>query len=99
MIRGETLLILGHRVKGQGQLLHSVYEALLAQYRLQFMSNHFQTWHVDDEGRNPIDFGSLGHRSRSTLPTCEGMPRFALSSFLSLFEITLGCIVFCHCLR
>ena len=33
--------------------------------------------------RNPIDFGSRSHRSRSTLPPplCEGMPCFALSSF------------------
>ena len=35
---------------------------------------------VDDEGRNPIDFGSQGQRSSSILPTCEEMPRFALSS-------------------
>ena len=78
MMRGGTLLILGHGVKGQGQLCHSVYNALLAQYRLQFMSNHFQTSHVDDEGRNPIDFGSRGHRSRSTLLPCEGMSRFSI---------------------
>ena len=45
MMRGGTLLILGHRVKGQGQLWHSEYKALWAQYRLQFMSNHFQTSH------------------------------------------------------
>ena len=25
---------------------------------------------MDDERRNPIDFGSLGHRSRSTLALC-----------------------------
>ena len=43
MMRGGTLLILGHGVVGQGQLRHSVYKALWAQYRLQFMSNHFQT--------------------------------------------------------
>ena len=35
---------------------------------------------MGDEGRNPIDFGSQGQRSRSLLPPCEGMPRFALSS-------------------
>ena len=81
MMRGEILLNLGHGVKCQGQLWHSVYKAFLAQYRLQFMSNHFQTSHVDDARRNPIDFGSRGHRSRSTLPPCEGMPRFALSSY------------------
>ena len=32
MMRGGTLLILGHGVKGQGQLWHSVYNALWAQY-------------------------------------------------------------------
>ena len=91
-MRGELLLILGHGVKGHGQLWHSVYKALLAQYRLQFMSNHFQTWYVDDEGRNPIDFGSRGHRL--TLPPCEGMPRFALSSLtLFLFKCSSGCPV------
>ena len=88
-------MILGQRLKGQGQLWHTVYKALLAQYRLQFMSNHFQTSHVDDEGRNPIDFGSWGHMSRSTLPPCEGMPRFALSS-CSLFLIPLLDIDWLH---
>ena len=133
MMRGGTLLILGHGVKGQGQLWHSVYKTLWAGYRQKFLFNHFQTSHVgcgwweeepywfwvmgskvkvnfctlcirpcgqvtdysfcpftfklhievvDDEGRkrNPIDFGSEGQRSRSTLPPWEGMPRFALSS-------------------
>ena len=37
---------------------------------------------VDDEGRTPIDFGSWVHRSRSTLPPCEGMPHFALASLI-----------------
>ena len=42
---------------------------------------------MDDERRNPIDFGSRGQRSRSTLPPCEGMPRFALSSlFLNSYS-------------
>ena len=35
MMRGGTLLILGHRVKGQGQLRHSVYKTLCTRYRLQ----------------------------------------------------------------
>ena len=46
MMRGGTLLILGHRVKGQGQLWHSVYKTLWTQYRLQFLPNHFQTSHT-----------------------------------------------------
>ena len=37
---------------------------------------------ADDEGRNPIDSGSQGQRSSSILLTCEGMPRFALSTLL-----------------
>ena len=45
MIRG-TLLILGHGIKGQGQLWHSVYKTLWAGYRLQFLPDHFQTSHV-----------------------------------------------------
>ena len=46
MMRGGTLLILGLGVKGQGQLWQSVYKTLWTQYKLQFMSNHFQTSHV-----------------------------------------------------
>ena len=83
MMRGEILLILGHRVKGQGQIWHSVYKALLANYRLQFISDHFQTSHVDDDGRNPIDFGSRGHGSSSTLPPargCRGLRFLVLSA-------------------
>ena len=44
-VRGRTLLILGHGVKGQGQLWHSVCKALWAQYRLQINFSHFQTSH------------------------------------------------------
>ena len=133
MMRGGTLLILGNKVKGQGQLWHYAYKTLWTLYRLQFLPNHFQTSHVSGGwlekkpcwfrvtgskvkvlfctlcirsyghntdhiffsnqfqtshvgygwwGGNPIDFWSWGHRSRSTLPPCEGMPRFALSSWL-----------------
>ena len=45
-MRGGTLLIWGHRVKGEGQLWHSVYQTLCTRYRLQFLPNHFQTSHV-----------------------------------------------------
>ena len=47
MMRGGTLLIWGHGVKGQGQLWHSVYKTLWTRYRLQFLPNHFQTSHVN----------------------------------------------------
>ena len=46
MMRGGTLLILDHGVKGQGQFWHSVYKTLCTRYRLQLLSNHFQTSHV-----------------------------------------------------
>ena len=46
MMRGGTLLILGHRVKGQGQLWHSMYKTLWTRYRLQYLPYHFQTSHV-----------------------------------------------------
>ena len=46
MMRGGLLLIWGHGVKGQDQHWHSVYKALGAQCRLQFVSNHVQTSHV-----------------------------------------------------
>ena len=85
-------MILGHWVKSQAQLLHSLYKALWAQYRLQFKSNYNQTSHVGcvpyNEGRNPIDF-----RSRSILPPCKGMPRFALSSLSVCQVVTLSCTV------
>ena len=42
---------------------------------------------VHDERRNPIDLGSQGQISRSTLAPCEGMPRFALSSLLLFLTI------------
>ena len=46
MMRVGTLSIFGHRVIGQGQLWHSMYETLWTQYRLQFGSNLFQISHV-----------------------------------------------------
>ena len=46
MMRRGTLLILGHRDKGQGQLWQSAYKPLWTWQRLQFLSNHFQTSHV-----------------------------------------------------
>ena len=45
-MRRGTPLILGHGVKGQGQLWHSVYKTLWTRYRLQCLPNHFQTSHV-----------------------------------------------------
>ena len=35
MMRGGTLLILGHGIKGQSQLWHSVYKTMWTRYRLQ----------------------------------------------------------------
>ena len=46
VMRGGTLLILGHGVKGQCQLRHSVYKTMWTRYRLQFLPNHFQTSHI-----------------------------------------------------
>ena len=46
MIRGGTLLIWGHGVKGQSQLWRSLYKTLWTRYRLHFMPYHFQTSHV-----------------------------------------------------
>ena len=39
-------------------------------------------WIVDDERRNPIDFGSRGQKSRLTLAISMGMPGFVLPFFL-----------------
>ena len=66
-------MFLGHGVKGQGHLWYFVYKALWAQYRLQFYTPFTFKLHmsvVDDEKRNPIDFGSQGQRSRSSLVLC-----------------------------
>ena len=46
MMRGGTLLILGHGFKGQGHLWYFVYKTLWARYRLQFLPNYFQTSHA-----------------------------------------------------
>ena len=134
-MRGGTLLILGHGVKGQSQLWHFVYKTLWTGYRLQFLPNHFQTSHVScgwweeesywfwvtgskvkvnfgtlcirpcghnsdfsfcpitfklhmhihhDERRNPFDFGSRGHRSRSTLPPARGCHALRCLVFYSM---------------
>ena len=68
MMRGGTLLILGHGVKAQGQIRLSVYKTLWTRYRLVFaqsLSN--STLVTDDEKRNPIDFGLGGQRSTLAL--------------------------------
>ena len=46
MMRGGTLLIFGHGIKGQSQLWHSLYKTLWTRYRLQISPNHFQTSHA-----------------------------------------------------
>ena len=56
-MRGGTLLILGHGVKGEGQLWHSVYNTLWTRYRLQFKPNHFQTSHVTCGGGTLLILG------------------------------------------
>ena len=66
-----TLLILGHGVKGQGQIWHFVYKTLWTRYRLQFLPNHFQTSRVSCSwwDKEPYWFGitrsnfkvNLGH--------------------------------------
>ena len=69
MMRGGTISILGHGIKGQIQLWHSVYKTLWTRsdYRFSPITFRLHMQVVDDERRNPIDFGSWGHRSRSSL--------------------------------
>ena len=73
IMRGGTLLILGHGVKGQGQLWHSVYKTLWTRYRLtvfaQSLSNFTCKLRMMREGTLLI-FGSQGQRSRSALALC-----------------------------
>ena len=65
-------MILGHGVKGQGQLWHSMYKTCGHDTDYSFcqitFKLHMQV--VNDERRNPIDFGSGDQRSRSTLALC-----------------------------
>ena len=70
MIREESPIDCG--LRAQCQLWHSVYKTLRAQYTLQFLPDHFQTSPVSCGWweKNPIDFGSWGQRSRSTLSLC-----------------------------
>ena len=63
MMRGGTLLILGHGVKVKVNFNTLLYKTLWAQYRLQFCPITFKL-HMQ------IDFGSQGQRSRSTLALC-----------------------------
>ena len=66
IMRGGVLLSLGHGVKGQIWL--SVYKTFWARYRLQFLSDSFQTSHINCgwHEEEPY-FGPWGQRSRSTL--------------------------------
>ena len=69
-------------------LVDTIQTTVLAQSLSDFTCNLWR--------RNPIDFGSRSHRSRSTLPPptlCEGMPRFALSSFYFVMKGIL-CLTF-----
>ena len=71
IMKKGTLLILGHGVKGQGQLWHSVYKTLWTRYRLQFLPNHFQTSHVSC-GRweeEPYWFGFTGSKVKVNVGT------------------------------
>ena len=94
MMRRGTLLILGHGVKGQGQLWHSMFKTLWAGYRLQFLLNHFQTSHVSCGWleEEPYWFWFMGSKVKVNFapPPCEGMPRFVLSS--SFQNLSMLCL-------
>ena len=76
MMRGGTLLILGQRVKGQGQLGHFVYKTLWARYRLQFLPNYFQTSHVSSSWREeePYLFWVTGSKVKVKISTSPMKP-------------------------
>ena len=104
MMRGGTLLILGHRVKGQGQLRHSVYKTLWAGYRLHFFLDHFQTSHVSCGWweEEPYLFWVKGSKVKVNFappPPCDGIPRFALStiSLELIFSVLLHNPYCCRC--
>ena len=98
MMRGGTLLIMGHGVKGQGQLCHSVYKTLWAGYRLQFLLNHFQSSHVSCGWleEEPYWFWFTGSKVKVNFPPCEGMPCFALSSLDNFRDHIALRLYVCH---
>ena len=77
MMRGGTLLILGHGVKGQGQLWHSVYKTLWTRWRLQFLINHFQTSHISCRWweEEPYWFWVTGSKVKANFGTLCIRPR------------------------
>ena len=79
-MRGGTLLILGHkgqRSKSTLALCGTIATTVFAQSLSNFTCKLW--WWVE----KTYWFWVTGYRSRSTLPPCEGMPRFALSSLHS----------------
>ena len=85
MMRGGTLLILGHKIKGQGQLWHILYKTLMGMIQSTVFArslSNFACKLLMMRGGTLLICGNGGQRSRSTLAPCEGMPRFALSSFV-----------------
>ena len=74
-------MILGHGVKGQGQLWHSVYKTLWAGYRLHFLINHVQTSHVSCVRLEEEPYGVMGSKVKVNFAPLQGMPRFALSNY------------------
>ena len=83
MMRGGTLLILGHGVKSQGQIWHFVYKTLWTRYRLLFCPITFKLHIkvVHDERMNPIDFGSKVKVNLGTLciKTCWQNKKYRFS--------------------
>ena len=65
-MREVTLLIWGHRVKGQGQLWHFVFR-----YRLQFLPSHFQPSPVSCQWweEEPYWFGVTGSKVKVNFGT------------------------------
>ena len=95
-MRRGTILILGYRVEGQGQLWHSVYNTLLARYRLQFfvpITFKLNMQVVDNERSNPIDFEFRGKKVRDNFgPQYKTLLAWYRLQFLSIhFQTVHAC--------
>ena len=91
MMRRGTLFILGHRVKDQGQLWHSVFKTWWIRCRLQFLPNHFQTLHTSCGWweEEPYWFGVMGSKVKVNFGTLRA--RYRLQFLPNHFQTLQSC--------
>ena len=82
-MRGGTLLILGHKIKGQGQLWHILKNTYGHDTVYSFCSitSNFACKLLMMRGGTLLIFGNGVKGQDQLWPPCKGMPRFAVSSY------------------